>query len=446
MNDQNQVITPASEEQTLKRKRGRPRRDESISRGSSVVEVQELGGVQVNDEDPNGVMEDEFLGQVVSGVLSGSFDAGYFVTVKPHNCDTILTGLVFCPGKVVPVTLENDLAPQQKMYIRKEYDVSPINQLEKQQTPKSVGQALDNNLGNNKFEKKLDTNNDASKGYELSHQGFEFGMGNFYTPVEDYRIVDQEEIMKEFEASACMTAPSSASKQTDYNSESLPKLQSDYLGNSMASQNVDHCLKLKEPVQVTIAIPNDPDCSGLIPPSNFCPSEAAASLSLKYTPLMGTTTSTQQITDAAADQGKYFDVNERPSIDDIITESQTESEPIMMLFGSTKPVHSDLKLGFAEELSSSTYEKKNPNKLPFFLNLTDISADTPKLDEVDSSSGATKKPATDNLSFTIEDSQTTRMTTDQTTQETVSSELKLSATATPQPSYPILQVRQDDQI
>lgn len=81
-----------------KRKRGRPRKDEAS---------------QVNQQP-----EDDLVGQRVSGVVEGRFDAGYMLNVKVKDSDKKLKGLVFIPGKVTPVTPENDVAPQVKMYER----------------------------------------------------------------------------------------------------------------------------------------------------------------------------------------------------------------------------------------------------------------------------------------------------------------------------------------
>ncbi|XP_039061777.1 uncharacterized protein LOC120206096 [Hibiscus syriacus] len=57
---------------------------------------------------------------MVSGVIEGSFDAGYLLNVKVGETNTHLRGVVFLPGRFTPITAANDVAPQAKMYKRKE--------------------------------------------------------------------------------------------------------------------------------------------------------------------------------------------------------------------------------------------------------------------------------------------------------------------------------------
>ncbi|XP_010456356.1 PREDICTED: uncharacterized protein LOC104737793, partial [Camelina sativa] len=60
------------------------------------------------------------VGKEVSGVVEGSFDAGYLLNVKVKDSDIKLRGLVFIPDRVKPVTPENDVAPLVRMYGREE--------------------------------------------------------------------------------------------------------------------------------------------------------------------------------------------------------------------------------------------------------------------------------------------------------------------------------------
>lgn len=113
----------------LKRKRGRPRKDESqvkkerMTKSNSVSDTHRLGANRSNEDDD----DDEMVGQVVSGVCEGSFDAGYFVTVKVGNTDTLLRGAVFVPGLFTPISAANDVAPYAKMYKRKEIPIPVLN-------------------------------------------------------------------------------------------------------------------------------------------------------------------------------------------------------------------------------------------------------------------------------------------------------------------------------
>ncbi|KAL0727326.1 hypothetical protein Bca4012_023419 [Brassica carinata] len=91
---------PVANDLLAKRKRGRPRKDETTT--------------QPQQENVN------LVGKTFSGVVEGSFDAGYILYVKVKDSDTMLRGIVFVPGKVTPVTPENDVAPRVKMFAREE--------------------------------------------------------------------------------------------------------------------------------------------------------------------------------------------------------------------------------------------------------------------------------------------------------------------------------------
>lgn len=74
-----------------------------------------------------GAVVEEMVGQVVSGVIEGSFDAGYLLKVKIGDTDTYLRGVVFLPGRFSPITALNDVAPQAKMYRRTEMPIPVAN-------------------------------------------------------------------------------------------------------------------------------------------------------------------------------------------------------------------------------------------------------------------------------------------------------------------------------
>ncbi|XP_010448974.1 PREDICTED: uncharacterized protein LOC104731337 [Camelina sativa] len=102
MNHQNQDTInsppPAGNDGLAKRKRGRPRTKETST------------------PKPN----TDLVGKEVSGVVEGTFEAGYLLNVKVKDSDIKLRGLVFIPDRVIPVTPENDVAPLVKMYVREE--------------------------------------------------------------------------------------------------------------------------------------------------------------------------------------------------------------------------------------------------------------------------------------------------------------------------------------
>ncbi|KAI5057793.1 hypothetical protein GOP47_0027808, partial [Adiantum capillus-veneris] len=54
------------------------------------------------------------VGQQVHGVVDGMFDAGYLVTVRVGDTETMFRGVVFGPGLSLPLNRDNDVAPKLK--------------------------------------------------------------------------------------------------------------------------------------------------------------------------------------------------------------------------------------------------------------------------------------------------------------------------------------------
>ncbi|CAL0307264.1 unnamed protein product [Lupinus luteus] len=121
MNQQNQGPGSASSV-PMKRKRGRPRKEESVGQGENKPAM--LGSDSVLNSyqtvGTNGDCDDEMVGKMVTGVIEGTFKAGYLLNVKVADTDAFLRGLVFLPGQVPPITAENDVAPHIQMIKRKE--------------------------------------------------------------------------------------------------------------------------------------------------------------------------------------------------------------------------------------------------------------------------------------------------------------------------------------
>lgn len=67
------------------------------------------------------------VGKTVTGVLDGSFDAGYLLTVRVGDSETVLRGLVFGPGLTVPISKINDVAPGVKVVKRDESMALPAS-------------------------------------------------------------------------------------------------------------------------------------------------------------------------------------------------------------------------------------------------------------------------------------------------------------------------------
>ncbi|KAF1867079.1 hypothetical protein Lal_00049507 [Lupinus albus] len=121
MNQQNQGPGSASSV-PMKRKRGRPRKEESVVQGENKPVM--LGSDNVLNSyqtvGRNGDCDDEMVGKMVTGVVEGTFKSGYLLNVKVADTDAFLRGLVFLPGQVSPITAENDVAPHIQMIKRKE--------------------------------------------------------------------------------------------------------------------------------------------------------------------------------------------------------------------------------------------------------------------------------------------------------------------------------------
>lgn len=113
----------------LKRKRGRPRKDENLVLGKKSPVMPGSDSVRKNKESA-GTSDDvnhDMVGQVVTGVIEGSFDAGYLLNVKVGDTDAQMRGVVFLPGLFTPITAANDVAPHAKMHTRKEIPIPVLN-------------------------------------------------------------------------------------------------------------------------------------------------------------------------------------------------------------------------------------------------------------------------------------------------------------------------------
>ncbi|KAK4771148.1 hypothetical protein SAY87_031680 [Trapa incisa] len=131
MNDSNEVINAeALSIVPAKRKRGRPRKYPSLDDPSSFPDggdefhvssgYRGSNGTKFRQVDAGDVLRDGVTGQAVSGFLEGEFDGGYLLTVRVRNSDTLLRGVVFKPGRFVPVSADNDVAPNAQMIKRNE--------------------------------------------------------------------------------------------------------------------------------------------------------------------------------------------------------------------------------------------------------------------------------------------------------------------------------------
>jgi hypothetical protein len=124
MNQQNQGSGVPSNS-PMKRKRGRPRKEENnivhgVHKPENVFSFNQPAGIATNSDSG-------MLGKTVTGVIEASFKDGFLVNVKATDSDSFLRGVVFLPGQVNPVTAETDVAPHVQMINRKEFPIPMPN-------------------------------------------------------------------------------------------------------------------------------------------------------------------------------------------------------------------------------------------------------------------------------------------------------------------------------
>ncbi|KAG6392327.1 hypothetical protein SASPL_146544 [Salvia splendens] len=178
-----------------KRKRGRPRKDSNLC-SASTLSSPEYSTLMRNhaanqsiyptppapapppadpDKNPTIAADDAMVGSSVYGVVEGSFDAGYLISIRIGNNLTFFRGLVFQPRNVIALTPSNDVAPHAKMHQRREIEIPiPIPNPLPPQAP---------------------TNPDEGK--------------TAYNVAGDLRMVEEGEVMQAFEVS---TSPGGGSK------------------------------------------------------------------------------------------------------------------------------------------------------------------------------------------------------------------------------------------
>lgn len=211
MNQQNMSKTPSSSTSDLpiKRKRGRPRKDESISRNDqkrqtpttiSPSQPQPMSAVTTIQPPPTITMNPigdnhNMVGQVVTGVIDGVFDAGYLLSVRVGPNNTLLRGLVFQQGHFCPITPMNDVAPHLKMSRRENYQIPISNQ-----TQLCISQAVC-------------TKQPQQMAMPVTMQNYQNslmmagGSSNSVPPPENLRMMEQDEVMQVFEVSKMVEEP-----------------------------------------------------------------------------------------------------------------------------------------------------------------------------------------------------------------------------------------------
>uniref|UniRef100_A0A1J3FB01 AT hook motif-containing protein n=2 Tax=Noccaea caerulescens TaxID=107243 RepID=A0A1J3FB01_NOCCA len=103
-----------------KRKRGRPRKHTKLEPNEQSLGPTPPGFNRSQQQQPRHRDDEEaMVGLPVTGVIEATFEAGYFLSVKVGNSDSVLRGVVFKPGRCDPVTDDNDVAPDVPMIGRK---------------------------------------------------------------------------------------------------------------------------------------------------------------------------------------------------------------------------------------------------------------------------------------------------------------------------------------
>lgn len=122
-----------------KKKRGRPRKTETVvlqgeasALGASTTTTTTARKARVSQNDESaaaptaGENNRAKVGQSVHGVVDGSFDAGFLVSLRVADSDTVYRGVVFGPGLSIPLNRENDVAPKVKNTNRSD-DGTPLS-------------------------------------------------------------------------------------------------------------------------------------------------------------------------------------------------------------------------------------------------------------------------------------------------------------------------------
>lgn len=191
----------------VKRKRGRPRKDENMPRNekrqiqtsiispssqppSTITTIQPQPSVNMNHVGDSHNM----VGQVVTGVIDGLFDAGYLISVRVGPNNTLLRGLVFQQGHFGQITPHNDVAPTLNMCRRENFHIPISNQNPHASCPKQpqqLGMPVPVTMQN------YQTNPMMTGGCSNSS----------IQPVENLRMVGQDELMQVFEVSKMVEEP-----------------------------------------------------------------------------------------------------------------------------------------------------------------------------------------------------------------------------------------------
>ncbi|XP_075103041.1 uncharacterized protein LOC142177643 [Nicotiana tabacum] len=209
-----------------KQRRGRPRKDGGVAKRGNLqssmtppppetIKKVQQNAVEVSQKDGGIVGGNNIIGQMVSGVVDGCFDAGYFISVRVGNSATTLRGLVFQPGRFAPITPANDVVPSAAMYHRNQVATPLLNLLQEKQPNVAPAQVLPSKPmssatfvpNNSQFAPVMAPQSDTvmvsnelrSKIMLQQNQDQRQIQSQSTLPMENLRMVEQDEVMQVFE-------------------------------------------------------------------------------------------------------------------------------------------------------------------------------------------------------------------------------------------------------
>ncbi|KAL3522534.1 hypothetical protein ACH5RR_015368 [Cinchona calisaya] len=192
------VVLPA------KRKRGHPLKDgnafekgEESLRPVATPVLDAMRTLQQIEAKPN---DRSMVGRTVSGIIDGSFNAGYLLFVRIGNNGTPLHGVILDLGRVMPISSNNDVASLAQLHQRAIPATNLQDQAQRcimfQNQSASVTVTVVNMLGNHSssslVEKTVMQQNSAFD-YQTESQSI--------PPVDNLTMVEQDEMMQVYEIS-----------------------------------------------------------------------------------------------------------------------------------------------------------------------------------------------------------------------------------------------------
>ncbi|XP_016509812.1 uncharacterized protein LOC107827229 [Nicotiana tabacum] len=237
-----------------KRRRGRPRKDGGVAKRGNLqspvtppppetIKKVQQNAVEVSQKDGSIVGGNNIIGQMVSGVVDGCFDAGYFISVRVGNSATTLRGLVFQPGRFAPITPANDVAPSATMYHRNQVATPLLNLQQEKQPNVAPAQVLPSKPmssatfvpNNSQFATVMAPQSDTvmASNEARSKIMLQQNQSQSTLPMENLRMVEQDEVMQVYEVT-------NQSEGTEINAEPTKGMFSESILEPKASEGTSN--------------------------------------------------------------------------------------------------------------------------------------------------------------------------------------------------------------